>query len=269
MPNRAPVKSLARCCSTADHAREGRAVNRAIDPRDSGPGGWLRQHPIQAVLWAFVAVVLLAVWLSPDARQLVMATAERVRPYRVRHEIRTLIIRWGPWAPLASILIAVARTFVPIPGEFIAAADGAAFGFWEGSVLLWIGTMASACLAFGIARALGRPVVERFVPERALARFDALVGEAGWDVAVLVRFLPIPGDVINFGLGLTRLSWSTYLWTTGVAIVPWVVAWAAVGAGALSAHRTLPWALGGLALITVAGLVIRRRLRIAHRHPVG
>jgi uncharacterized membrane protein YdjX (TVP38/TMEM64 family) len=219
-----------------------------------------------ALPWAAALAALTALLLFPGAHRLAGAAAQWLQPGQIRGQLNALLRRWGPWAPAVAVLLMIVHTVVPFPAEFLAAATGAAFGLWEGVLIQWIGTMASAVLGFGLARALGRPVVERFVPKRTLARADALVAEAGWEVALLARFFPIPGDIVGMALGLTPLPWTTYLWTTAVAILPWTVVSVAAGAGAAGARGLLPWALGGLALLNAAGFLIevlvrRRRAR--------
>lgn len=102
--------------------------------------------------------------------------------------------------------------------------------------------MAGAALAFGIARALGRPAAARIVPQAMLEWADAGVARGGWMVALAVRFIPLfPFSLINFAFGLTRLSWTIFLWTTGVQTV-------------------LPWALLVLIGLTALGMAFRHRL---------
>lgn len=216
----------------------------------------MRRRIAYALLWAAALAALTALLLLPGLHHLAGAVARWLQPGQIRGRLDALLRRWGPWAPAVAVFLMIVHTFVPFPAELLAAATGAAFGLWEGTLIQWIGTMASAVLGFGLARALGRPVVERFVPKRILARADALVAGAGWEVALLARFIPIPGDIVGIALGLTPLPWTTYLWTTAAAILPWTVASVAVGAGAAGARGLLPWALGGLALLNAAGVLI-------------
>jgi uncharacterized membrane protein YdjX (TVP38/TMEM64 family) len=121
--------------------------------------------------------------------------------------------------------------------------------------------MAGACVGFALARVAGRSALVRFVPARALQRADALIGDAGWEMAVVLRLIPfISFNLVNLALGLTRLPWPTFLWTTGIGILPVEVAVVAVGYGAAGSADALRWGLPALALVTAAGLVVRRRV---------
>lgn len=250
--NRSSDGATGRSCRAAGSAK----------PREAAPAGLRR--PVFYVAAGLTLAGIAAFVFRHDIPGFAGVAAQWLKPGYMRDQLRALISRGGPWAPFVSVLLMVIHTFVPIPTELLAAANGAAFGMWAGSLITWIGTMLSAALGFGLARRLGRPAIERFVPRRRLARVDALIRQEGWWVALSIRFIPIPGDIISIALGLTRLPWVTYLWTTAVAIVPWTLASVAAGVGAVETRDILPWAIGGLALLNVAGLLveplIRRRL---------
>ena len=214
-------------------------------------------------MWLIAAIVAVAAFmLHPGLHRLVLAGSERVNP----SHLRAVIVEWGPWAPAASIGLMLIHTILPFPAELLTAANGAIFGFWGGLLVSWVGAMAAAGAGFGIARAIGRPALARFVPERRLAPVDAIIATVGWETALVVRLIPVISfNLVNVALGLTRLSWPTFLWTTGVGILPVGVAVVAVGYGAGPHLPVLPWALFALALLTVTGLAARRRLVSSQR----
>lgn len=195
--------------------------------------------------------------LQPNLGLLILTGARSVD---VPH-LQALIAPWGPWAPLASVLLMVIHTVVPFPAELLTAANGLLFGLWGGLVVSWIGAMAGACVGFSLARMLGRATLERIVPAKALGPMDSLIGRAGWEVALVVRLVPVISfNLVNFALGFTCLPWRTFLWTTAIGILPVDVAVVATGYGIGHNHHILPWALLGLALLTAGGLLMRHRL---------
>jgi uncharacterized membrane protein YdjX (TVP38/TMEM64 family) len=211
--------------------------------------------------WVAAAAVVVTVFmLSPGLRRLILTESRQVD---VPH-LRAIIVAWGPWAPAASVALMLIHTVLPFPAELLTAANGAVFGFWGGLLVSWLGAMAGACVGFGIARRAGRSVVDRFVPQRSLAPVDALMVDAGWEIALVVRLIPIISfNVVNFALGFTRLPWRTFLWTTAVGILPVEIAVVAAGYGAGRQPQVLPWALLALALLTAAGLATRRFLTLS------
>jgi uncharacterized membrane protein YdjX (TVP38/TMEM64 family) len=221
-------------------------------------------------IWVVIGAVLAAIWFLSPVHLWAAPILKSIRLYRVQSEVEALMHRWGPWAPLVSIALMILHDFIPFPAEFLAIANGAAFGLWLGSLVQWAGSMAGAVVGFAIARALRRPVVERYIPKRAIEWMDNQVRISGWQVSLLIRFVPfLPFALVNYALGVTRLRWGTYLWTTAVSLVPWSLATVSVGVGAVRARDILPWSLSGLAALAGAGFAARWYLarRARRRRP--
>lgn len=135
----------------------------------------------------------------------------------IEDEIRS----WGPLSAVASIGLMVVHSFVPFPAEFIAIANGMLFGIVWGMLITWTGAMLGAFAAFGLARLLGRPFVERMVRKDQWQRIDQWTDDHSWKVLLISRFVPVIAfNLINYAAGLTRVSWFTFAWTTGVGILP-------------------------------------------------
>jgi len=175
--------------------------------------------------------------------------------------VRTAVAQWGPWAPVTSILITVINTFLPFPTDLMIVANGVVFGFWNGLLVSVIGAMASACLAFGIARLVGREAARRLVPANGLAWVDRTVTQGGWRAVLLIQFIPLlPYSLLNFALGLTLVSWVTFLWVTVVSILPQDIVLVALGHGVAEARAVLYWTIAALIVLTSFTIWFRRRL---------
>ena len=142
-----------------------------------------------------------------------------------------LIESVGPWAPLLAIAAMVIVSFLPLPAETVAIANGMVFGQGMGFVLTWIGAMVAAIIAFGLARWLGRPIVNRVLPKTALEKFEQQVNRRGAVFLLLVRMIPfVPYTVVNYGSGLSPVKFSTYFWTSAVGMTLPIFAFVSVGA---------------------------------------
>jgi hypothetical protein len=106
-------------------------------------------------------------------------------------QVASTIRSWGAWAMVGSVLLMVAHSFVPLPAEFIAIANGMVFGLIVGTMLTWVGAMFGAILAFALARWLGRQFVEAILPDRYTAAIDEWAIEQGAPVLLVSRFLPV------------------------------------------------------------------------------
>jgi hypothetical protein len=84
----------------------------------------------------------------------------------------------GALGPLALIALLVAQAVVaPLPSPPILMAAGFVYGPWIGFAIGWFGLLLGASACFGLARAFGRPLAERFVSPERLATVDRYVGK--------------------------------------------------------------------------------------------
>lgn len=135
----------------------------------------------------------------------------------IEAEIRS----WGHWAVAASIGLMIAHSLVPFPAELVTFANGMLFGPVWGVAITWTGAMLGAALAFALARWFGRPFVDAVMNERHRDAVDRWARRQGTGVLLLSRLMPlISFNAINYAAGLTPISWWTFLWTTGIGILP-------------------------------------------------
>lgn len=157
----------------------------------------------------------------------------------------------GVWAPVMAVLAMIIVSFLPLPAETVAIANGMVFGRLYGFVLTWIGAMIAAFIAFMLARWLGRPLVYKFLPAKMLARFEAAVEKRGAPFLLIVRMIPlVPYTVVNYGSGLSPVRLRTYLWTSAVGMAPPIFIFVSIGAMVIER----PW-LGWMSLAAVFVLV--------------
>ncbi len=115
----------------------------------------------------------------------------------------------------------IVHSFVPFPAEFLAIANGMVYGPIWGTVITWSGAMMGAFLAFGLARALGRPFVDMMVAKKNWYVLDQWAAARGGHLVLISRFIPVIAfNLINYAAGLTRISWWTFAWATGIGILP-------------------------------------------------
>jgi uncharacterized membrane protein YdjX (TVP38/TMEM64 family) len=174
-------------------------------------------------------------------------------------EIEQTIRGWGAWGVAASLGLMVVHSVVPFPAEFVAIANGMVYGPFWGVVITWSGAMLGAFLAFGLARRFGRPFVAAMVTERQWRHVDDWAAVEGGRLILVSRFFPVIAfNLINYAAGLTRVSWWTFTWATGLGILPLTVLMVVMG----DRIRTLPWHAWAatLAAFLVLWVVFHRRL---------
>lgn len=188
-------------------------------------------------------------------------------PFLARIDM-TALLDWlrsaGMWTVPVLVGLMIAHNFVPVPGEVIAVCAGAILGTIAGTAVIWIGAMLGAALAFWISRRFGRALVEDRLDPRHLERLDRIMERQGTAGLVSVRLTPLVAfNVVNYGAGLTNVSWFTFLWTTAIGIVP--ITALSVYAGAHMVELSPAMLLG----LTAAAVGIFLVLRFARRPGPG
>ena len=156
----------------------------------------------------------------------------------------------GILAPAAYVVVYVAATLIGVPGMPFTLLSPVLFGLRPAFVVMVMGSAISAALAFLIARYLARDALaERLAGTAGFTRLSALVEKHDWAVIPVLRILPIaPFAVVNYGFGLTGISfWRYFVWSE-LAMIP-MNAVLVLGAGLLFDATTR----GGVASWPVLG----------------
>jgi uncharacterized membrane protein YdjX (TVP38/TMEM64 family) len=119
----------------------------------------------------------------------------------------------GVWGPVVFILGYVMAVVAFVPGSVMTLAGGAIFGLLLGVIYVFIAALIGSAIAFLIARYLARDAIERRLASNPrFAAIDRAVGEQGRKIVFLLRLSPLfPFSLMNYGLGLTRVSFADYM----------------------------------------------------------
>ena len=135
----------------------------------------------------------------------------------------------GPAGPLLFMAVYAVATVLFLPGAVITLAGGALFGPLWGTLWNLTGATAGAALAFLVARYLGADWVARRAGPRLQRLTDGVASE-GWRFVAFVRLVPLfPFNLLNYALGLTRISFGTYVVASWVFMLPGAVAYTWLG----------------------------------------
>jgi uncharacterized membrane protein YdjX (TVP38/TMEM64 family) len=117
------------------------------------------------------------------------------------------------WGPAVFILGYAAAAVAFVPGSLLTLAAGAIFGIVYGVAYVFLGAMLGAAAAFLVSRYGARSWVERrLAGDSRFASLDRAIGREGRKIVLLVRLSPIfPYNLLNYALGLTRVSFPDYL----------------------------------------------------------
>lgn len=197
------------------------------------------------ILLVAIALFVVAWWLASFGATESVGAAEE------------LIRSWGPWGIAASIALMILHSFLPFPAEVIALANGMIYGPLWGAVITWIGAMLGASVAFGLARAFGRPLVMPLLPERNQRALALWSHRQGGLALLAARLVPVIAfNIINYAAALTHISWWTFLWATGLGILPLTILLAVLGENVLEMSIWMWLLVAAIALL--AWLALRQ-----------
>lgn len=180
----------------------------------------------------------------------------------------------GVWGPLVFVGIYSLAPALCVPGAVLTLAGGALFGPLAGALLSLAGATVGATVAFLLARSLAADWVEHRLGKR-LQEIKAGVEREGWRFVAFVRLVPVfPFNLLNYALGLTRLSVRTFAVTSFVTMVPGALAYAYLVSTAREAMSGSPdlvskacWAVTLLAAVTLLPSLLRRWRRVERLAP--
>jgi uncharacterized membrane protein YdjX (TVP38/TMEM64 family)/rhodanese-related sulfurtransferase len=188
---------------------------------------------------------------------------DRLDPALIEDAMRGL----GAWGPVAHVALFAIGTVLFVPGALFALAGGVLFGPVWGTVLNLAGATLGATAAFLVARYVAADWVRR----KAGARLERLikgVEAEGWRFVALMRLVPlIPFNLLNYALGLTRISVISYTLASLVCMAPGALAYTWLGYAGREAmagnDAAIRYGLLGLGLLAAAAFVPRllRRFR--------
>jgi len=126
------------------------------------------------------------------------------------------------WGILLFIAImAIQGLLVPIPSEIVLLATGIIWGLVGGGIMGIIGSMVAALVCYYISRKGGRPLVEKFIGEKALFLADNFIRKYGMGTIIVARFLPfVAFDPISYVAGLVDLDVKKYSIGTFIGSIP-------------------------------------------------
>jgi len=151
-----------------------------------------------------ILVVAAVIWLAQSAPFLGAV-----------EETENVVRRWGALSVIVYPLLVMAATVLFLPGGVLSLGGGFFFGLWWGTVLVLVGNLLGAAVAFWVGQKLGR----RFVREKILcddrwAALDSAISRRGPRIIFFSQLNPLfPTSLFNYLYGLTKVGfWTCLKW---------------------------------------------------------
>lgn len=227
-------------------------MTRGPDPTGDAPIASPRHRYGWLVLAAVAAAALL--YADPVYRAL-QALLDWAAPAIRAHPVAGVALFVGLSAVSAMLAFFSSAALVP--------AAVVAWGAWPSAALLWLGWWLGGTLAYGLGRALGRPLMRGRKVQQAVAAYRArLTGTRGVGLVLLLQ-LALPSEIPGYLCGALGVPLRTYAVALALAELPFAAGTVLLGDGVV--QRNGPLLVGvavvGGALMLAAGALLRRRMR--------
>jgi uncharacterized membrane protein YdjX (TVP38/TMEM64 family) len=187
--------------------------------------------------------------------------------------LRDWIQSLGALGPVVFVFIYAAATAAALPGLAITIVAGAIFGSVAGVIVVSIGSTLGASLAFLIARYFARDATAKWLAKREkFKKLDDLTEKHGAIIVAIVRLVPLfPFNFVNYGFGLTRVPFWTYVVWSWLCMLPATILYV-VGTDAVIqaiVRKEVPWTLVGVMIAVCVILVVLVRFARKRLHEEG
>jgi uncharacterized membrane protein YdjX (TVP38/TMEM64 family) len=180
------------------------------------------------------------------------------------------IMSLGVLGPLVFIVVYAVATVAALPGSALSIIAGAIFGPVLGVVTVIFAATLGASLAFLVSRYFARNSIEKWLEgNEKFRRLDELTARHGDIMVAITRLVPLfPFNLLNYGFGLTRVAFKTYVVWSFVCMLPGTILYVVGSAAVAEAVREgkVPWLLVVvvaliLGIIVVLGRQARKKLK--------
>ena len=130
-------------------------------------------------------------------------------------ETENVVRRWGTMSIVIYPLLVMAATVLLLPGGILSLGGGFFFGLWWGTLLVLVGNLLGAAVAFFVGNKLGRKFVrQRILRDPRWAALDGAIGKHGPRIIFYSQLNPLfPTSLFNYLYGITKVRfWECLKW---------------------------------------------------------
>lgn len=171
-------------------------------------------------LWKFLLLVFIVAGIT-----LVVTYRDQLDAAAIQNWIEEA----GNAAPLLFMFVYIVGTVFFFPGAVLTLLGGALFGPVLGTAYNLTAATIGAMLSFLVARYLASDWVEKKTGGKLKQLMNGVESE-GWRFVAFVRLVPLfPFNLLNYGLGLTKIKFAHYSIATYIFMLPGAIAYTYLG----------------------------------------
>ena len=181
-------------------------------------------------------------------------------------DLRVYIEGYGMFAPIAYILIFTILPIAFFPVPVLAIVAGLVFGMAKGTIYTLIGAWMNSAVMFIMAKVMAREVMLNFLknklPPNLWKAFIEADDKTSFFIIFVLRLIPAaPYNVINYGAGLSGISFKSYIIATMIGIFPGTLVFLNIGDKAMDvSDPKFMVAIGLLIILTLVSLIFAKKI---------
>jgi uncharacterized membrane protein YdjX (TVP38/TMEM64 family) len=167
---------------------------------------------------------------------------------------RDYLLGMGVWASFMYVWLVILEVVISvIPGWFVYPVGGALFGFTQTVLMVLLANFIGASVCFWIGRRWGTRLLERFIAQESLKKFNYYMEKHGTLAIFLLKINPITSlDIWNYVAGASPIKFWKFTLSNLAGIIPLVAVSAALGE---QSYKVAPQLLGAMVILTIVFLV--------------
>ena len=207
---------------------------------------------IKGQLERFKYAKILVLILVVAAAWYIVQDVSLIENWREPELLQAELAAHGVKATFSYTLANILFTVVLIPIAPLSIAGGALFGTVVGAFYSMIGQIIGGAIVFTMLRILGEDFVHSVVEKRFLKYLahKEKLEKQGFMTVLLLRLIPMPANVVNLIVGLTKIRFWPFVAATAAGSIPGTVIYSYMG------YALVSWNIKGIILSVTMTLML-------------
>ena len=189
-------------------------------------------------------------------------------------QVQQRVMELGAWSAVWYPILYACCNVLLLPGGLLSIGGGFFFGLWWGFLIVLVGNVTGAAIAFYLSRKIGRKWIRRKLLRNAtLVALEPAVAREGWKIILLSQLHPLfPTSLLNYLYGLTTIRFRTCILWVAIGQAPGLFLYTYIGTlGQLGLNllrgKSHPrmieyWVWGGGLLFSIVILILLGRISL-------
>lgn len=193
------------------------------------------------------------------------------KSYLTQENILHFLEQYRELGFLPGVLLPLLEAIIPVlPLFIIVAGNAAAYGFWLGALLSWLGAVLGSLVVFFLVRKFGQKRFLHFVTRHhKIAKLLGWMERHGFGTLFLIYCFPFtPSALINVIAGLSRVNQKTFMLAVTLGKLVMIAIISFIGYDFLDVIKNplkLGLAVFGILVLWLGGKVVESRMKQSHQ----